>query len=74
MKHSVRFDNCENHWDNALPLGNGVFGCMLFYERAKLYMPMNHYEVYYNISDTVCEGDIYEEYYIKKAIITNFEF
>ena len=28
----------------------------------------------HNISDTVCEGDIYEEYYIKKAIITNFEF
>lgn len=58
MKHSVRFDNCENHWDNALPLGNGVFGCMLFYERAKLYMPMNHYEVYYNISDTVLPDDI----------------
>ena len=58
MKHSVRFDNCENHWDNALPLGNGVFGCMLFYERARLHMPMNHYEVYYNISDTVLPDDI----------------
>ena len=58
MKHSVRFDNCENHWDNALPMGNGVFGCMLFYERARLYMPMNHYEVYYNISDTVLPEDI----------------
>jgi len=58
MKHSVCFDNCENHWDNALPLGNGVFGCMLFYERARLHMPMNHYEVYYNISDTVLPDDI----------------
>lgn len=58
MKHSVRFDNCENHWDNALPFGNGVFGCMLFYERNRLYMPMNHYEVYYNISDTVLPEDI----------------
>ena len=58
MKHHVTFDNVENHWDNALPLGNGVFGCMLFYEREKLYMPMNHYEVYYNISDEVLPSDI----------------
>ena len=58
MKHAVRFDNCENHWDNALPMGNGVFGCMLFYERGRLHMPMNHYEVYYNISDTVLPEDI----------------
>lgn len=58
MKHSVIFDNCENHWDNALPFGNGVFGCMLFYERNRLHMPMNHYEVYYNISDTVLPEDI----------------
>ncbi len=47
MKHSVTFNNCENHWDNALPFGNGVLGCMLFYENKKLYMPMNHYEIYY---------------------------
>ena len=58
MKHSVRFDNCENHWDNALPFGNGVFGCMLFYEKQRLHMPMNHYEVYYNISDAVLPEDI----------------
>ena len=47
MKHNVIFDNCENHWDNALPLGNGTLGCMPFYEKEKLYMPINHYEVYY---------------------------
>jgi len=58
MKHTVIFDNCENHWDNALPYGNGVFGCMLFYEKGRLHMPMNHYEVYYNISDTVLPEDI----------------
>ena len=59
MKHSVVFDGCDNHWDNALPFGNGVFGCMLFYEDDRLYMPMNHYEVYYNISKRVLPEDIY---------------
>ena len=58
MKHHITFDNVENHWDNALPFGNGVFGCMLFYEKKKMHMPMNHYEVYYNISDKVMPDDI----------------
>ena len=58
MKHYITFDNRENHWDNALPLGNGVFGCMPFYEKGRLHMPMNHYEVYYNISDKVLPEDI----------------
>lgn len=49
MKHSVIFKNQDNHWDNALPLGNGVLGSMLFYEKGKLYMPINHYDIYYNI-------------------------
>jgi len=58
MKHSVVFDGCDNHWDNALPFGNGVFGCMLFYEDGRLSMPMNHYEVYYNIGKNVLPEDI----------------
>lgn len=53
MKHTVLFRNADNHWDNALPLGNGVFGTMLYMEDEVLYMPLNHYEVYYNINDTV---------------------
>ncbi|MBE6650956.1 MAG: hypothetical protein E7613_06555 [Ruminococcaceae bacterium] len=57
MNHTVLFDNTENHWDNALPLGNGTFGCMLFFEKEKLHMPMNHYEVYYNISDPLLPAD-----------------
>lgn len=60
MKHFITFDNRENHWDNALPLGNGVFGCMLFFEKGQLHMPMNHYEVYYNISDKVLPEDIWK--------------
>jgi len=50
MKHAVVFKNCSNHWDNALPLGNGVFGGMVYYNGTKMFMPLNHYEVYYNIS------------------------
>lgn len=53
MKHSVIFKQAENHWDNALPLGNGVLGTMLYYEQNTLFMPLNHYEVYYNINDSV---------------------
>ena len=57
MKHSVFFQNADNHWDNALPLGNGCFGAMLFFEENKLFMPLNHYEVYYNIKETVLPED-----------------
>ena len=53
MKHSVTFNQAENHWDNALPLGNGVLGAMLYFESGTLQMPLNHYEVYYNINDSV---------------------
>lgn len=62
MKHSVFFDNCDNRWDNGLPMGNGCFGGMLFFEEHQLYMPMNHYEVYYNISKNVLPVDILKEY------------
>lgn len=57
MKHTVIFKNQTNKWDNALPLGNGVFGAMVFYEKNRLSMPMNHYEVYYNISNAVLPKD-----------------
>ena len=57
MKHSILFEHCGNKWDNALPLGNGCFGAMVYYHNDVLYMPMNHYEVYYNISETVLPAD-----------------
>ncbi|MBR5314048.1 MAG: hypothetical protein IKU45_01390, partial [Clostridia bacterium] len=59
MKHSVIFKNTVNKWDNALPLGNSIFGCMLYYEKNRLFMPMNHYEVYYNIKKNVLPSDIF---------------
>ncbi len=58
MKHMIAFNGCDNHWDNALPFGNGNFGCMLFYEDKKLHIPMNHYEIYYNTSNCVLPKDI----------------
>lgn len=61
MKHSVTFRNRDNTWDNALPIGNGVFGAMLFFEDGKLNMPMNHYEVYYNIKAGVLPSDSYDD-------------
>ncbi len=56
--HSILFKNCENSWKNALPLGNGVFGAMAFYKDNALSLPMNHYEVYYSISDSVLPEDM----------------
>ena len=58
MKHAITFQNTDNTWDNALPLGNGCFGAMLYYEKHQLHIPMNHYEIYYNISDAVLPEDI----------------
>ena len=61
MKHYVLFENTDNRWDNALPLGNGVFGTMLYMEDDVLHMPLNHYEVYYNINDKVLPSAYAEE-------------
>ncbi len=57
MKHSIIFENRDNKWDNALPLGNGCFGAMLYFEDKKLHMPMNHYEIYYNIEKNTLPAD-----------------
>lgn len=57
MKHSVHFKNADNYWDNALPMGNGCYGGMLFYDEGKLHMPINHYEVYYTVSANVRPQD-----------------
>lgn len=62
MKHSVVFNNTDNHWDNALPIGNGCFGAMVYYEGDALYIPMNHYEVYYNIKEAVLPDDKLKAY------------
>lgn len=45
--HKVKYENAPSGWNEALPLGNGQFGGMMFFEDNKLTMAMNHYEVYY---------------------------
>lgn len=57
MKHCVHFDNCNVTWDQALPLGNGNYGAMLFFEDDRLHMALNHYDVYYTRSDIVFPED-----------------
>lgn len=45
--HTVIYENAPSGWNEALPLGNGHFGGMMFFEDNKLTLAMNHYEVYY---------------------------
>ncbi|RKN82145.1 glycosyl hydrolase family 95 catalytic domain-containing protein [Paenibacillus ginsengarvi] len=45
--HTITYDNAPSGWNEALPLGNGRFGGMMFFEDHTLTMAMNHYEVYY---------------------------
>jgi len=73
MKHSIQFYNSDNHWDNALPLGNGCFGAMLYFEEHKLHMPMNHYEVYYNIKKSVLPEDLEKESLSEDASVMKAE-
>lgn len=56
--HTIAFYDRENSWDNGLPMGNGVFGGMGYYRGNTLTAALNHYEVYYNISDRVLPEDI----------------
>ena len=60
MKHSIVFRNRDNHWDNALPLGNGSFGAMPYFEEHELHLPMNHYEVYSYTRKTIIPSRNYE--------------
>ncbi len=55
--NKIVFENQENTWKNALPLGNGCFGAMAFYQKQTLFLPMNHYEIYYNIGRNVLPAD-----------------
>lgn len=47
MGHEVCFENVENRWSSALPLGNGKLGAMVFFEKNALHVALNDYDVYY---------------------------
>ncbi|OCT15373.1 sugar phosphorylase [Paenibacillus pectinilyticus] len=44
---SVTFENAPSSWNEALPMGNGHFGGMAYFEDNQLTLALNHYEVYY---------------------------
>lgn len=44
---TVTYDNAPSGWNEALPLGNGHFGGMIYFEDQRLTIALNHYEVYY---------------------------
>lgn len=44
---TVTFNHAPSGWNEALPLGNGHFGGMMYFEDQRLTIALNHYEVYY---------------------------
>ncbi len=47
--HTICFQNTENDWSNALFVGNGRLGAMVFYQDHTLHISMNHYDCYYRL-------------------------
>ena len=47
--HSVVFDHAWADWNEALPMGNGVFGGMVRFWDGVWSAALNHYEIYYSI-------------------------
>ncbi len=47
MGHEICFENVENRWSSALPLGNGRLGAMVFWEKGVLHIALNEYDLYY---------------------------
>lgn len=45
--HKIVFDQVETGWHNALPLGNGRMGAMVFFRDNTLHLALNHYDCYY---------------------------
>lgn len=46
-KHYIRMEDVNTDWYNALPLGNGRMGAMVYRKENQLYAALNHYDVYY---------------------------
>ena len=46
MNHKITF-SVYNKWNNALPLGNGKMGAMVFFDDHKLHIALNDYDCYY---------------------------
>ena len=70
MMHEITFSNAYNAWNNALPLGNGRMGAMVFFRKHKLHIALNHYDCYYSVLSRYSSGSkpnvkparVYEDY------------
>lgn len=63
--HQIVYDNAQSDWNEALPMGNGVFGGMVYFRDNCYTVAMNHYEVYYSICQKFSPSfteKTYEEY------------
>lgn len=47
--HEICFRDIPNDWDNALPVGNGRLGAMVFRQGSVLHIALNHYDCYYQV-------------------------
>lgn len=47
MKHRIAFEQIENDWQNALPIGNGRMGAMVYQKEREIHIALNHYDIYY---------------------------
>lgn len=45
--HKISYLNTVSQWDEALPLGNGHFGAMLYHDQKRMICATNHYDVHY---------------------------
>lgn len=56
-KHRISFTGVETGWHNALPLGNGRMGAMVYYRGGKLCIALNHYDCYYHVLSQYASKD-----------------
>lgn len=47
--HQIVFRDVTNDWHNALPVGNGRTGAMVFFKEGILHIALNNYDCYYHI-------------------------
>lgn len=66
MAHEINFCNVETGWHNALPLGNGKMGAMVYYRDRRLCIALNQYDCYYGLAGTVFEDPARREKTLKE--------
>lgn len=54
--HEICFRDIPNDWDNALPVGNGRLGAMVFRQGSVLHIALNHYDCYYQVLPGLNKG------------------